>query len=132
MIGLNWRATMTMKLAKADIEALRRALERGRDESDEYCAHLDRIAAQRGWPEAAASAAYHLQVKVLGLKPWQAPPCSCHSDEIGRGYGRSRTEVLLRRRMLRAGISLYEPDPAAALEKITEGAADTPAVSVTR
>jgi hypothetical protein len=111
---------MPMDLTKADIEAMQRALEIGRGESEAYAAHLDRIATQRGWPEAAASAVHHLQIKNLVLKPWQCPPCDCHSDEIGPGYGRSRGEVLLRRRMLAAGLSLYEPDPIAALELISE------------
>jgi len=117
---------MTMELAKADIEALRRAFVIGRNESAEYREHLDRIAAQRGWPEAAASAAHHCQVRALRLKPWQAPPCDCRSDEIGPGYGCSHGEVMLRRRMLKAKVSLYEPDPIAALEKIA-GVADTSA-----
>jgi len=113
---------MPMELTKADIEALRRAYVIGRNESPEYCEHLESIARQRGWPEAAASAVYHLQIRALRLKPWHCPPCDCRSDEIGHGYGHSRAEVMLRRRMLKAGLSLYEPDPIAALEKIASAA----------
>ena len=77
--------------------------------------------------EAAESAAYHCQCRALRLRPWQAPPCGCFSDEVGLGYGHSRAEVLLRRRMLAANISLFEPDPHAALAAKAVGAADTPA-----
>jgi hypothetical protein len=82
---------------------------------------LDDIAAHEGWLEAAQRASYHCQIRSLRLKPWQCPPIDC-SDEVGVGYGHSRGEVMLRQRMLAANLSLYEPDPIAALEKIAEGA----------
>jgi hypothetical protein len=91
-----------------------------------YREHLAGIEEREGWLEAAQRASYHCQVRSLRLKPWQCPPCDC-DDEIGMGYGRSRGEVMLRRRMLDAKISLYEPDPADALEKIAASTADTPA-----
>ena len=104
-------------LTEIDRDALRRAFEAAAAEGAEYREHLARIETREGWVSAAQSASYHLQVKILKLRPWQAPPCGCRSDEIGPGYGHSRAEVLLRRRMIEAKISLYEPDPAAALEQ---------------
>lgn len=109
---------MPMELTKSDIEALRRGYEIGLNESAEYREHLESIATRCGWPEAAVSAVYHLQIRALRLKPWQAPPCDCRSDETGPGYGCSPGEVMLRRRMLKAKISLYEPNPIEALERV--------------
>ena len=117
----------TEELSRVDRDALRRAYATARAESEAYRKHLDGIEAREGWVSAAENASYHLQVKNLALKPWHCPPCDCRSDEIGHGYGRSRGEVMLRRRMLESGLSLYEPDPAAALEKVAAGAADTSA-----
>jgi hypothetical protein len=111
----------TTKLRRIDRAALERALAACR-ESPEQAARYEEMLRSKSWREAAESAAYSMQVKTLKLKPWQAPPCGCRSDEIGRGYGHSRGEVLLRRRMLAAGLSLYEPNPIAALEKIAAGA----------
>jgi hypothetical protein len=116
----------TTKLRRTDRDALERALVMACRES-EQAARYEEMLRSKPWREAAESAAYSMQVKTLKLKPWQAPPCGCRSDEIGRGYGHSRGEVLLRRRMLAAGLSLYEPNPIAALEKIAAGAADTSA-----
>jgi hypothetical protein len=112
----------TTKLRRTDRDALERALERARAVSEAECARFDAIEVRSGWQEAAERAAYRCQLKTLKLKPWHCPPCDCRSDEVGHGYGRSRGEVLLRRRMLKAKISLYEPDPIAALEKIAAGA----------
>src|SRR6516225_10923201 len=109
-------------LTASDRDALRRAFEAAAAEGAEYREHLDGIEARDGWVSAAESASYHLQVKNLKLKPWQCPPCDCRSDEVGHGYGHSRGEVMLRRCMLEAKLSLYEPDPAAALEKIASAA----------
>jgi len=114
-------------LTEIDRDALRRALEAAAAEGAGYRKHLDGIEARDDWVSAAQSASYHLQVKNLRLRPWQCPPCDCRSNEIGVGYGRSRAEVMLRRRMLAAGLSLYEPDPRAAFAAKAVGAADTSA-----
>jgi hypothetical protein len=116
---------MMEELTRTDRDALRRALAAAREESEMYRDHLAGIEAREGWLAAAESSSYHLQVRNLRLRPWQCPPCDCRSDEVGHGYGRSRGEVLLRKRMLEAGISLYEADPAVALEKIASGVAGT-------
>jgi hypothetical protein len=116
----------TEELSRADRDALRRALTIARAESKAYREHLDDIAAREGWIASAQAASYHCQIRALALKPWQAPPCHGGPDEIGIGYGNTAGEVRLRRRLREAGLSLYEPDPASALEKIASTAADTP------
>jgi hypothetical protein len=105
------------KLNRVDREALERALVMACRESPEEAAHIEDLLASRGWQGAATSASYRQQCKNLHLKPWQAPPQDVHTDEIGRGYGRSASEVRLRRHMLRLGISIFEPDPRAAIEQ---------------
>jgi hypothetical protein len=112
---------MPTKLTRIDRDALERALELARAESVQERDRFDALETRYGWQEAASRASYSRQVKTLKLRPWQCPPCDCRSDETGPGYGHSRGEVLLRRRMLKAKISLFEPDPIAALEKIAAG-----------
>jgi Zn finger protein HypA/HybF involved in hydrogenase expression len=109
---------MTTKgLSQADHEALERALQLACRESTGQAARFEEMLRSKPWREVCERAVYHLQVKTLRLKPWQCPPCDCRSDEIGQGYGCSASEVKLRRHMLRLGISLYEPDPRAAIER---------------
>jgi len=60
-----------------------------------------------------------MQCRTLKLKCWMAPPCHCRSDVIDDStYGHKRAEVELRRRMLAAGLSLFEPCPAEALAAV--------------
>jgi hypothetical protein len=111
---------MTMERTPADIEALARAYKIAHAESPEYAAHLDAIAHQSGWDEASEAAAYHLQVESLQLKCFECPPSSCRGsiDVVNdMVYGSRRKEVALRRRLLRAGLSLFEPFPHAALKE---------------
>jgi hypothetical protein len=107
---------MTESLSAIDRDALERAFAAARSESVGEREHLDRILAQSGWRPAAESAAYHLQCSSLKLRPWQSPPCEGFDDTIDGSYGHTRAEVTLRRRMLAAGLSIFEPDPVSALQ----------------
>ncbi|WP_192178817.1 hypothetical protein [Mesorhizobium amorphae] len=60
-----------------------------------------------GWFEAAIFASFCCQVDSLRLKPWESPPV--------HGRKEDPQSWRLLRRMLKAGISQFEPDPAAAL-----------------
>jgi hypothetical protein len=105
-----------MRLSR-DREALTRALEMARAESKQERAHFDALLSRQGWEEAALSACFVCQSRTLKLRPWQAPPVHVHDDEVtGPSYGHRPEEIALRRRMLAAGLSVYEPDPIAALE----------------
>jgi hypothetical protein len=117
---------MTMEtLSEIDREALTRALELARSESERERARLDSIEQEKGWHEAATRAVYGLQCRSLGLKPWQAPPMEAR-DAVNPagGYGRTRKEVMLRRRLLAAGLSKFEPDPLGALERVERARQD--------
>jgi hypothetical protein len=78
--------------------------------------HYDAVLEREGWVEAATRAAYRAQIKSSGLRPWQAPlfEVADEVDEAG-GYGRTAEEVALKRRVLELGLSLFEPDPRAAI-----------------
>jgi hypothetical protein len=104
-------------LSQADQDALERALVAVCRRSPEDAARFEEMLRRKPWREVCESAAYSMQVRNLRLKPWQAPPMSVRTDEIGHGYGRSASEVKLRRHMLRLGISIFEPDPRGAIER---------------
>jgi hypothetical protein len=79
---------------------------------------LDEILAKEGLEAAGRNAAYHAQYATLGLKPWQCPPMDANTtdlDDTSDCYGWRSPEVTLRARLEAAGLSIYEPDPAAAL-----------------
>jgi hypothetical protein len=101
--------------SKVDRGALKRAMAMARAESPEHGRQLDAMLAARPWEEVATFAAYGCQCRNLRLRPWQAPPCHSH-DQLGTGYGNQPNEVELRRRLRRAKLSIWEPDPIAALE----------------
>src|SRR5262245_12087932 len=87
----------------ADINALEQCLQAAR-EGDERQFFAD-ILKDRDWFDVALSACYHVQIRSLKLYPWQAPPC------VGRG---AAAEALADK-LIRTNLSIFEPDPAAAL-----------------
>lgn len=68
--------------------------------------------------DVALSAAYGCQVDSLRLKPWQWPPMWADNDRPRDPHPSAGREAAwqLRRRLLKAGLSAYQPDPVAALE----------------
>jgi hypothetical protein len=77
--------------------------------SERACELADLIR-ERGWDQAARICAHDCQSRALRLPHW--------SDEVpcqASVRGRSRASRLLRR-MLRRGVSRYDPNPLAALE----------------
>ena len=99
---------MRPKLSQVDKEALERALK------------MDGRKVRRGddWWWEATSAAYGCQMDSLHLRPWQEPPCWADDDkpvDHDGTHGRAAAWAL-RRRLIKAGLSMYEPDPVRALE----------------
>jgi hypothetical protein len=109
---------MTTALNEIDRDALERALEMARTESESERARFDAKLSAEGWYEAARAAVYACQCRTLELKPWQAPPSDAGdvASDPPR-YGHRPEEVALRRRMLALGSSVYEPSPLEALER---------------
>src|SRR5262249_28626865 len=82
------------------------------------------------WIDAATFTAYSTQIDALHLQPWQSPPCEVQdvAATLARGddgVSGDYQAALLLQRMLKAGLSRYEPDPLHALEQ-TESTKPTP------
>jgi hypothetical protein len=71
------------------------------------------------WIEVAEFACLSCRIESLSLKPWQSPPCHIDEDAVPDNDDREPDTVgrKLLRQMLRAGVSRYEPDPIAALQR---------------
>jgi hypothetical protein len=67
------------------------------------------------WEQAALFAVGLCQVRALRLRPWEAPPCDSSDGAPADRYGRRPSEIELRQRMKRAGVSVLHPDPLAEL-----------------
>jgi hypothetical protein len=76
------------------------------------------------WIEVATRLAGNAQCATLGLRPWDVAPCDA-DDVVHGGWGGKPDEVGLRRKMIALGISIWEPDPSAA---IAAAEASTPAL----
>jgi hypothetical protein len=103
---------------RIDRDAMRRAIDIMRAESPDSAKQIEHKLAREGFEEAGHFAAYHVQYHVLRLKPWETPPC----DPWGN-YCSDAIE--LRDRLLAAGLSVYEPDPARALAQIERAKVQT-------
>ena len=116
------------ELSAIDRDALQRCYDTVRAQGPEQAAHLDHIEGTSGWRMAAESASFGLQCKRLKLKPWECPPSCTKDDEVDATiWGHKPKEIALRRRLLAAGLSLFEGDPEAALAAKARGAVDTSA-----
>ena len=92
-----------------DRDALRRAMSIARQEIGRP-EELDAKLKDEPWAEVAAFAAHVCQIRSLHLRPWEKPPTSTDVDDAG-----PPGELL--RRTFAAGLSKYEPDPIAALDR---------------
>jgi hypothetical protein len=122
-----------MILAEVDREACERAIDLIRQSNaGASLLQLEQKLAEEGFEEAGLTAAYSQQVKNLHLRPWQSPPCWIDpadvEDIIAAGPGEDDTHgrydaARLLKRMLAAGLSRFEPDPAGALLRVPPAAA---------
>jgi hypothetical protein len=113
-------------MRKIDREAVTRAIEMLRKESPGRSKQIDDSLASEPWEQVARWCAYCCQCNTLHLKIYQSPPCWTNPSEIrailAKGddgiHGHYAAAKLLRR-MLAAGLSRYEPDPPAALARMS-------------
>jgi hypothetical protein len=122
-----------MTLTEIDRKACRRAIDMIRQSNaGASLLQLEEKLAEDGFEEAGLSAAYSQQMKNLHLRPWQSPPCWIDpadvADIIAAGPGEDDTHgrydaARLLKRLLKAGLSRFEPDPANALLKVKRPAA---------
>ncbi len=103
---MSWMWTMNI-----DREALERAIEMQGLVSDDRREQIDDKLKDEPWEKVAKFAAYSRQCAALKLAPWEAPPCWQNED----GPSDDPKAQALLRRMLRAGLSRFEPDPLVAL-----------------
>lgn len=114
-----WRLAMTTTLldeplADADEAAINLAIEMERQQNPKEIA--ERLC-NRTRAEVGAFAVGRCQDRNLHLKPWECPPFRTRDvDEPSDDWGYRPGEVALLKRMLRAGVSRFHPDPMAAIE----------------
>ena len=108
-----------MTLTQIDRDALERAFEIARQDPAQRRRIDERLATGRSWEDVARSCAHDCQTDALGLMPWQLTPIyyANHLDAVlrepfGDPSGRREAGEVLQR-LLRLGLSKFEPDPAA-------------------
>jgi len=117
----NRRTTTTQEpLSDLDRQALELAIKIDRERSAACRQQIDDKLRAEGWLRTAQFASQRCQEISLHLAPWECwPPCAVAVDDVDepglthRGIGKS---AVLLKRMLRAGVSRYAPDPLAAIE----------------
>lgn len=100
-------------LSKADVAALKLAMQTAMAEPSR-CEQLEEKLKDEPWYEVADFAAGCVQCKALRLPVHQFPPCDLHEDEVYETQGDQQVQALLKK-MLKAKISRWHPDPLAAL-----------------
>ena len=98
-------------LDETDRMALEAALEAARSESPERYEQIDEMLKTRDRREVLGFCSYVAQINALNLKPWQEPPV--HGDVNGD----AECDRVLRQ-MLELGVSQFDPDPIAAIERV--------------
>ena len=99
-----------------DAEALELAIETVLNTPEDVKGRHDQIRSMiaEDRDHAGKFCSYHLQYSNLGLKPWELAPCNRDGSTNGPADR-------LYRRMLKAGISQYHPDPLKALQEAGAG-----------
>jgi len=110
------------KLSSIDRAALERAIELKRDRSPADRREIDERLKTRPWFEVAVDAVYCCQRSLIAPRLWQKQPHDIEVDEIETiiargpdGLGGEYQAAKLLRRMLKAGLSKFEPQPLQAL-----------------
>jgi hypothetical protein len=109
-----------------DREAMQRAIALTLAEDDQgRVEQVKAMLAERDWWDVATFCAYHRQARSLHIKPWEFTPCWINPDQIdaiiargayqSRDYGAAR----LLKRMLKLGLSAYDPTPLESIAQAT-------------
>jgi hypothetical protein len=112
------------RLTPTDLDALRRAVEWGKGHAlrePQIRVMPDVLPPENSeaWLKLATDLAATAQRRTLRLPPWETEPLHAVDDGVidPNGWGNRPDEVALRRKMIALGISIYEPDPPAAIAK---------------
>jgi len=106
-------------LEETDLEALRRALKIAKSSDRGRRQQIESMLEDRPWQDVAEFASFCCQAEALRLRPWQTPPCWVGDERPLVDDHRGEVAAWeLRRRLLAAGLSQYEPDPVRMLEAV--------------
>ena len=101
------------RLTDADEAAIALAIEMERAVNPKEIASM---LCDRTWKEVGTFAVGRCQDRNLNLKSWECPPYQTRLVDPSDDWGYRPGEVALLKRMLRAGVSRFHPDPMAAIE----------------
>ncbi len=99
---------MTTQLTDVDREAITRAIEITRKESRARRRQVDAKLRTEPFEAVGRFCAFSAQIEFMHLQPWESTIVYTDLPE----------SHALRRRLIAAGLSKYEPDPLAALERV--------------
>jgi hypothetical protein len=103
-------------MRKTDRAALELALQQTLAEKDQSRVEQVRsMLEDRDRLDVMQFCSFHRQIEALKLRPWELPPCL--GDYDGSPGGRDEQALRLLKRMRKAGVSRWHPDPMSALEK---------------
>jgi hypothetical protein len=116
-------------MTPVDLDALRRCVKwaegyQKREPQIAVLPHPMPRADSDDWVRIATRLVSVAQSTNLHLQPWQCAPIdTCDDGDVDDDcYGRRRSEVTLRQRMVAAGVSIFEPDPERALAEAEHAA----------
>jgi hypothetical protein len=111
------------ELHPIDKEALERAIAMTRANGGPDAIQIESMLQKEPWWQVGRFAAMCRQCDSLNLGPHLTPPCwatkadlVADPDDPDDSFGK-RAAAVLRKRLLDAGLSVYEPDPITALER---------------
>jgi hypothetical protein len=112
------------KLSPVDKEAIGRAIAIMRASGPDRAEQIDQLLAEDDWQGAADLAVYHCQRPLIAPRLWQRIPADIDPDQVdailarGEDKGGEYQAARLVRKLLRAGLSKYEPQPLQRLAEI--------------
>jgi hypothetical protein len=112
---------MSRSLSAVDRDALKRAIEIAKAESPGRAAQITDKLKTESWRAVAEFAAYVAQHVSLKTRPWEFAPVDVDEDDPipdGDDVHRRGRAIKLLRRLLKAGLSPYEPSPIEALARV--------------
>jgi hypothetical protein len=101
-----------------DREAMRRAVETLLRTEPDWRDQIAAMLQSQPWEQVGLFASICCQVRALHVKPHECALAETHDvAEPSEVYSYRASEVALLRKMLSLGLSKYEPDPIAALQR---------------
>jgi hypothetical protein len=107
-------------LDPVDLAALQAAFSQCYASSKKQAEQLDDMLRDRPWEDVAQFAAYSRQITTMKLRPWEQAPC--HVEDENEPKRGEETAARVLKKMLKAGISRWHPNPLAALAESEEKA----------